>query len=249
VVLSLNPLPPLVQTFIHTAYLDKPVARFAGPHSCEVSDKIKPPEGLTTEIRNSQGTLLQDGGLYEVAKLPIEPLAIARASLFRSRSLPFRFGLTSSLSRSPADYLQRDLRDCLSKLSSLADPNDLHAKSRGARSCEEHYLPTASERRSLADSAQNRFLLETPPSGTVIVDERMTKSWAAQAVKELHGHWQRAEQAAAGAAAGKAGAGAPRLRGKGKMAPPAQGARKVAPVVVPLDVVERARSKVEVVSV
>ncbi|GAA5856706.1 hypothetical protein JCM9279_000310 [Rhodotorula babjevae] len=212
------------KVFIHTAYSDKPIARFAGPHSCEVADAIKPPEGLTTEIRNSQGTLLQDGGLYEVAKLPIEPLAIAH-------------------------YFQRDLRDCLSKLSSLADPNDLHAKSRGARSCEEHYLPTASERRSLADSAQNRFLLETPPPGTVIVDERMAKSWAAQAVKELHGHWQRAEQAAAGAAAGKAGAGAPRLRGKGKMAPPAQGVRKAKAVVVPHDVVERARSKVEIVSV
>ncbi|KPV77812.1 uncharacterized protein RHOBADRAFT_51619 [Rhodotorula graminis WP1] len=214
------------KTFIHTAYSSKPVAQFAGPHSCEVAIGVKPAEGLTTEIRNSQGTLLQDGGLYEVAKLPIEPLAVAH-------------------------YLQRDLRDCLSKLSSLADPNDLHAKSRGVRSCEEHYLPTPSERRTLADSAQNRFLLETPPPGTVIEDERVAKSWAAQAVKELHGHWQRAEQAAAAAAAGKAGAaaGAPRLRGKGRMAPPAQGAHKVAAVVVPLDVVERARSKVEIVSV
>lgn len=151
-----------------------------------------------------------------------------------------------------ADYLQRDLRDCLSKLSSLADPNDLHAKSRGERSCEEHYLPTASERRTLdASDKQNRFLLETPSPGTVIEDQRMSESWAARTVRDLEKHWRRA--AAETAAMGKKAGGGPRLRGKGRMADPlqaVQGAQGVvAALAVPRDVVERARRKVEVVAV
>ncbi|BGP40692.1 hypothetical protein JCM10449v2_004654 [Rhodotorula kratochvilovae] len=206
------------KTLIHTAFAETPIVHFAGPHSCEVSTRGTPPEGLSTEIRNSQGTLLQEGGLYEVAKLPIEPLAIAH-------------------------YLQRDLRDCLSKLSSLSDPNDLHSKSRGILACEEHYLPSPSERRSLEDNTQNRFLLKTPPQGSVVEDARIATSWAAEAAREIRAYWHAAERVAAPA-------GGARLRGKGRMAPPPPPeGREAAVAAVPREVVERARRKVEVVTV
>ncbi|GAA5820944.1 hypothetical protein JCM3770_002639, partial [Rhodotorula araucariae] len=205
------------KTLIQTAFKEQPMVRFAGPHSCEVSAPATPPDGLSTEIRNSQGTLLQDGGLYEVARLPIEPLAIAH-------------------------YLQRDLRDCLSKLSSLSDPNDLHAKSRGILACEEHYLPSPAERRTLQDNAQNRFLLKTPIPGSVVEDRRIAASWAAQAAREIRAHWHAEERSAAPARAG-------RVRGQGRMAPPPLEGREAAVATVPKELVERARRKVEVVAV
>jgi hypothetical protein len=65
------------QTLIHTAFSDEPTVSFVGPHSCEVYGTT---EIVSTAIKNSQGGLLQDGGKYEVAKLPIEPLSISRSS-------------------------------------------------------------------------------------------------------------------------------------------------------------------------
>ncbi|GAA5839152.1 hypothetical protein JCM11251_003690 [Rhodosporidiobolus azoricus] len=157
------------KTLIHTAYSSSPLVSFSGPHSCKVrTSAVGTHNGLTTAIKNSQGVLLQEGGLYEVAKLPIEPLAISH-------------------------FLQRDLSDCLTKLGSLSDPNDLHSKSRGAVSCERHYIPSPAElsSRSFRNSPENRFLVETPPEGSVVVDTRMRESWAARAAKEVMREWRR----------------------------------------------------------
>ncbi|GJN91053.1 hypothetical protein Rhopal_004068-T1 [Rhodotorula paludigena] len=202
------------KTLIHTAYSSSPSVYFAGPHSCEVTTSgVAPPEGLTNEIKTSQGVVLQDGGLYEVAKLPIEPLAIAH-------------------------YLQRDLVDCLSKISSLSDPNDARQKSRGVIACEAHYLPTPAElasaqRGSAADQQQNRFLLQTPAEGSVIEDRRMSDSWAARAAKGIRDYWRRAERVSGLS-------GGPRVRGK---------ARAAQVNAVPREIVQRARDKVQVITI
>ncbi|BGP16820.1 hypothetical protein JCM10213_004667 [Rhodosporidiobolus nylandii] len=155
------------KTLIHTVYSTSSHVSFVGPHSCKVESRSEP-GGVSPAVKNSQGTTLQDGGLYEVAKLPIEPLAIAH-------------------------YLQRDLRDCFSKLSSLSDPLDLHAKSRGAVACESHYLPSPQElaSRSFLDDPENRFLAQTPAEGSVVVDLRMRDSWAARAAAEVRRAWAR----------------------------------------------------------
>ncbi|GAA6008756.1 hypothetical protein JCM10207_001710 [Rhodosporidiobolus poonsookiae] len=162
------------KTLIHTAYSSKPLASFVGPHSCEVdSSASRVVDGLSTAIKNSQGTVLQDGGLYEVAKLPTEPLAIAH-------------------------YLQRDLRDCVSKLGSVSDPNDIHSKSRGQLACETHYLPSPSElgSASFRADAANKHLATTPDEGSVVVDLRMRESWAAKAAREVRRSWGKREKGA-----------------------------------------------------
>ncbi|GAA5851695.1 hypothetical protein JCM8547_001175 [Rhodosporidiobolus lusitaniae] len=183
------------KTLIHTAYSSSPVVSFVGPHSCEVKGSFES-AGVSQQIMNSQGGSLQDGGKYEVAKLPIEPLSIAH-------------------------YLQRDLTDCLSKVGSLSDPNDIHAKSRGEVYCEKGYLPSSEEltRLSRLNDEANRFLLATPAEGSVIEDRRMKDSWAARAAVEVVKVW------------GK------KAKGGGRAA-----------VGVPREVIERAKKKVEVLT-
>lgn len=66
------------QTLIHTAFTASFV-HFDGPHSCRVDSSTKIPKGLTREIRDSQGEVLQSGGTFKSTRLPTEPLAIARA--------------------------------------------------------------------------------------------------------------------------------------------------------------------------
>ncbi|GAA6043888.1 hypothetical protein JCM8097_004288 [Rhodosporidiobolus ruineniae] len=158
------------KVLIHTAFSHSPLVSFAGPHSCEVLNADA--HGLATAIKNSQGALLQEGGRYEVAKLPTEPLAISH-------------------------FVQRDLTDCLSKLGQVSDPNAIQAKSRGVVACEKHYLPSAAElsSRSFRVDKQNRFLAETPAEGSVVEDTRMRDSWAAQAASVVRRAWKRSKAA------------------------------------------------------
>ncbi|GAA5987835.1 hypothetical protein JCM10908_007235 [Rhodotorula pacifica] len=154
-----------------------------------------------TAIKTSDGTLLQDGGRYKAVSIPIEPLAVAH-------------------------YVQRDLRDCFAKLSSLADPNDLHPRSRGMLSCEEHYIPTPEEVEALPYNEQNRFLLKSPPSDTILLDRRIADSWPARATREIRQRWQAVRD---------------KLPGRGR----GQGGDRDQ---VPKDIVDRARRKVAIVN-
>ncbi|BGP70946.1 Proteophosphoglycan 5 [Rhodotorula toruloides ATCC 204091] len=195
----------LQKTLIHTAFSDAPAVGFAGPHACEVfATGAVTFNGVSTAIKDSQGTVLQEGGLYETRKLPVEPLSIAH-------------------------YQQRDLVDCLAKISSVSDPNDIHAKGKGAVVCEEHYIPTQEELDSpaLYSDKQNRFLLATPPEGSVVPDRRVADSWAARATREIQEVWRRTDGESAGRTKGR------KTEGVGHVVPP--------------DVVERARKKVEVI--
>ncbi|KAK4690201.1 hypothetical protein P7C70_g9654, partial [Phenoliferia sp. Uapishka_3] len=74
------------KTLLHTAYTANFV-HFDGPHSCRIDKDTKTPKGVTREIRDSQGEVLQDGGVFKSTRLPTEPLAIAH-------------------------FFQRDLTDC-----------------------------------------------------------------------------------------------------------------------------------------
>ncbi|KAJ8293550.1 Phenylalanine--tRNA ligase, mitochondrial [Rhodotorula toruloides] len=195
----------LQKTLIHTAFSDAPAVGFAGPHACEVfATGAVTFNGVSTAIKDSQGTVLQEGGLYETRKLPVEPLSIAH-------------------------YQQRDLVDCLAKISSVSDPNDIHAKGKGAVVCEEHYIPTQEELDSpaLYSDKHNRFLLATPPEGSVVPDRRVADSWAARATREIQEVWRRTDGESAGRTKGR------KTEGVGHVVPP--------------DVVERARKKVEVI--
>ncbi|BGP55948.1 hypothetical protein JCM8202v2_003555 [Rhodotorula sphaerocarpa] len=180
---------------LRTAFSAEPAATFSGPHSCLVRAEA----AAGASIKDSAGAVLQSGGRYKAKRLPTEPLAVAH-------------------------YVQRDLRDCFAKLSSLADPNDIHPRSRGMLSCEEHYVPTPEDAEILPHNEQNRFLLAAPPSGAVELDRRVADSWAARATREIRRQWQAARDSVPG-----------RGRGRG-------GDHDV----VPSDVVERARRKVRV---
>lgn len=194
---------------------------FSGAHSCLVSAASDDTSsGLRSAIRSSDGKILQDGGRYRAVSIPTEPLAVARESVSLSLAASYcRAKLVGC-----ADYVQRDLRDCFAKLSSLADPNDLHPRSRGMLSCEEHYIPTPEEVEALPHNQQNRFLLRKPPSDSIVLDRRVADSWAARATREIRRRWQ--------AARDKLGRG------------PGQGGDHDN---VPRDIVDRARRKVEVV--
>lgn len=98
----------------------------------------------------------------------------------------------------PADYVQRSLSDCLSKMGAVVDPNAVHTKGRGAVICEEQYMPSQSELDSASFNAdaQNRFLLRTPTEGTVVEDPRMRDSWAAKATKAILQSWKAKKGAA-----------------------------------------------------
>ncbi|KAM0746460.1 hypothetical protein T439DRAFT_329890 [Meredithblackwellia eburnea MCA 4105] len=154
------------KVLLHTAF-SKDFVHFDGPHSCRVNSVDDPPEGVTREIRNSQGELLQDGGVFRSTRLPTEPLSIAH-------------------------YFQRDLSDCHQKLALIHDPNSLHAKGRGVLECEEHYVPSVEELASkdfIADK-QNRFLLHLPEEGTVVEDLRAKESWAGRAAQSVLSDWK-----------------------------------------------------------
>lgn len=217
-------VPARTQILLHTACSDEPTVTFSGAHSCLVSassdDTSSSPRSV---IKSSDGETLQDGGRYKAVSIPTEPLAVAREFAFpRARLfvLDWRAELFDC-----ADYVQRDLRDCFAKLSSLADPNDLHPRSRGMLSCEEHYIPTPEEVEALPHNQQNRFLLRTPPSDSIVLDRRVADSWAARATREIRQRWQ--------AARDKLGRG------------PGQGGDHDQ---VPRDIVDRARRKVDIVN-
>lgn len=95
--------------------------------------------------------------------------------------------------------------------------------------CEEHYIPTQDELDSpaLYSDKQNRFLLATPPEGSVVTDRRVADSWAARATREIQEMWRRTDGESSGRAKGR------QAQGVGHVVPP--------------EVVERARKKVEVV--
>ncbi|KAL8283337.1 hypothetical protein RQP46_005747 [Phenoliferia psychrophenolica] len=154
------------KTLLHTAFTASFV-HFDGPHSCRVDSSTPTPEGLTREIRDSQGEVLQSGGVFKSTRLPTEPLAIAH-------------------------FFQRDLTDCRQKMAVVQDPNSLHTKGRGTVECEEQYLPSQAELKSpsfVAD-AQNRFLLRLPQEGSVIEDLRARDSWAAKAAGAVLKSWR-----------------------------------------------------------
>ncbi|GAA6060595.1 hypothetical protein JCM10212_004574 [Sporobolomyces blumeae] len=158
------------KTLIHTAYSSDPVVTFDGPHSCKVTTTSA--GGGSDAIRDSQGNVLDArDGIYESQKLPIEPLAIAH-------------------------YVQRDLVDCHSKLSSVTDPLSLLPKGRGSISCEAHYLPSSAELSSPSwrNDPANADLKKVPPLGTVIEDRRMARSWAARAAKVVGDAWRREQE-------------------------------------------------------
>ncbi|GAA5868116.1 hypothetical protein JCM1840_006146 [Sporobolomyces johnsonii] len=185
------------KTLIHTAFSSKPIVSFAGPHSCKVLRNpgevdILAPDGVTGEIKDSQGAVLQDrDGVYYPQKLPMEPLAIAH-------------------------YLQRDLLDCHSKLSSLADPLSLLPKGRGSLACETHYLPSPLELGSPAWVAddENEYLRRVPPPGSVVEDRRMERSWAARAAKAVAGAWRSERNHKGSEAEAEARARGERARGR-----------------------------------
>ncbi|ORY87474.1 hypothetical protein BCR35DRAFT_302242 [Leucosporidium creatinivorum] len=154
------------KTLLHTAY-STGFVKFDGPHSCKVSSTADRPDSVTDEIKNSQGIVIQEGGTYSSTRLPTEPLAIAH-------------------------FVQRDLADCHSKLGAVDDPNAAQSKGRGAVICEEHYMPSQEEveSRSFNADSQNRFLLRTPPEGTVVQDPRMQSSWASKATKAILQRWK-----------------------------------------------------------
>ncbi|GAA5929265.1 uncharacterized protein JCM15063_004103 [Sporobolomyces koalae] len=155
------------KTLIHTGYSKEPGVAFSGPHSCEL---LRTADDADDGIRDSQGNVLVSrNGLYRAQQnLPIEPLAIAH-------------------------YVQRDLLDCHSKLSSVADPLSLLPKGRGSVSCEAHYLPSAAELASAEwrNDPANEDLRTVPPIGTVLEDRRMATSWAARASKEISTVWRK----------------------------------------------------------
>ncbi|GAA5897954.1 uncharacterized protein JCM6883_000872 [Sporobolomyces salmoneus] len=155
------------KTLIHTAFTSQSGVTFSGPHSCELTN-----EDSEDGIRDSQGNpLASRGGLYHSQNLPIEPLAIAH-------------------------YVQRDLLDCHSKLSSLADPLSLKPKGRGSVSCEAHYLPSASElaSESWRNDPANEDLKKVPPLGSVLEDRRIATSWAARAATTIGDAWRRSQE-------------------------------------------------------
>ena len=84
-----------LQVLIHTAFSSSFV-EFSGPHSCRVNEKPAP-EGVSREIRNSQGVKIQDGGTYQTTRLPTEPLAIARTSSYHSFARNANFSCSSRL--------------------------------------------------------------------------------------------------------------------------------------------------------
>lgn len=163
------------KVLIHPAF-GSSFVEFSGPHSCRVNEKPAP-EGVSREIRNSQGVKIQDGGTYQTTRLPTEPLAIAH-------------------------YLQRDLSDCHQKLGNLNDPNSIYTDGQGQVLCDEHYLPSSAEMSSPAflTSPQNRFLARIPPEGMVVEDLRMKQSWTAEATKAILDVWR--ESAVGGGASG-----------------------------------------------
>ncbi|GAA5977040.1 hypothetical protein JCM5350_007538 [Sporobolomyces pararoseus] len=129
-------------------------------------------DDLDDAIRDSQGNVLASrDGLYHSQNLPIEPLAIAH-------------------------YVQRDLLDCHSKLSSVADPLSLLPKGRGSISCEAHYLPSAAELASETwrNDPANEDLKKVPPLGSVLEDRRMATSWAARSAKVIGDAWRRSQE-------------------------------------------------------
>lgn len=65
------------KALIHPSFSSPSFVHFEGPHSCFIDPAGDVPAGLSNEIRNSQGALLQVGGSYTSTRLPIEPLAIA----------------------------------------------------------------------------------------------------------------------------------------------------------------------------
>lgn len=209
-----------MQILLHTAYSSDPSVKFSGPHACVVEKRT---DGASV-VKDSAGVQLQKGGRYKAVALPIEPLAVARKSNLDMQLSPA--DLAANDLGTPADYVQRDLRDCFAKLSSLADPNDLHPRSRGMLSCEEHYIPTEDELASLPRNEQNRFLLTKPPSESITVDRRVADSWAARATRVIRDQWQKARDSVPGRGAGRGGDHD----------------------VVPRDIVDRARSKVEIVN-
>lgn len=198
---------------------------FSGAHSCLVSAASDDTSSTSSRsaIKSSDGEILQDGGRYRAVSIPTEPLAVAREFCF-PRARHFVLDGHAELVGC-ADYVQRDLRDCFAKLSSLADPNDLHPRSRGMLSCEEHYIPTPEEVEALPHNQQNRFLLRMPPSESIVLDRRVADSWAARATREIRQRWQ--------AARDKLGRG------------PGQGGDHDQ---VPRDIVDRARRKVDIVN-
>ncbi|GAA5948513.1 hypothetical protein JCM3765_004907 [Sporobolomyces pararoseus] len=129
-------------------------------------------DDLEDAIRDSQGNILASrDGLYHSQNLPIEPLAIAH-------------------------YVQRDLLDCHSKLSSVADPLSLLPKGRGSISCEAHYLPSAAELASdtWRNDPANEDLKKVPPLGSVLEDRRMATSWAARSAKVIGDAWRKSQE-------------------------------------------------------
>lgn len=172
------------KVLLHTAYTPG-LASFDGPHGCKISSSIRrPPAGVSEQIKNSQGMVIQDGGAYISTRLPTEPLAIARESIFSS----WREKIADLAS--PSDFVQRDLEDCRAKIGAVDDPNAVHAKGRGIVVCDEAYLPSAEEVASSEFGADpnNRFLLRLPPDGTVVEDLRM-KNWASRATKAILQRW------------------------------------------------------------
>lgn len=195
------------QVLLHPAYTSDFVY-FDGPHSCRVDQQTPAPKGVTKEIRNSQGEVIQTGGVFKsTTRLPTEPLAIARTLCYR---IVFLLG-EADHPRIP-DFFQRDLSDCHQvrtsipspphlllltppithqKMGLVADPNSLHSKGRGTVSCEELYLPSPAELASptfVAD-VQNRFLVRVPEEGSVIEDLRARDSWAAKATAAILSSW------------------------------------------------------------
>ncbi|GAA5872929.1 hypothetical protein JCM16303_006882 [Sporobolomyces ruberrimus] len=157
------------KTLIRTGFSSDPGVSFSGPHSCEL---LSAGDESDDGIRDSQGNILASrDGLYHSQNLPIEPLAIAH-------------------------YVQRDLLDCHSKLSSVADPLSLLPKGRGSVSCEAHYLPSAAELSSptwRSDPA-NEDLKTVPLLGSVLEDRRMATSWAGRAAKTIGEAWRKSHE-------------------------------------------------------
>lgn len=134
-------------------------------------------------------------GLYHSQNLPIEPLAIARAYQPFSDDTFLCADLMIAASFL-TDYVQRDLLDCHSKLSSVADPLSLLPKGRGSVSCEAHYLPSAAELSSptwRSDPA-NEDLKTVPLLGSVLEDRRMATSWAGRAAKTIGEAWRKSHE-------------------------------------------------------
>ncbi|GAA6018096.1 hypothetical protein JCM11491_003316 [Sporobolomyces phaffii] len=157
------------KTLIHTGFSSEPAVVFSGPHSCEL---LQTTADSDDGIRDSQGNVLATrDGLYHSQNLPIEPLAIAH-------------------------FVQRDLLDCHSKLSSVADPLSLLPKGRGSVSCEAHYLPSASELASSTwrNDPANADLKSVPALGSVLEDRRMATSWAGRAAKTIGDAWRKSQE-------------------------------------------------------